>query len=322
MEYQNPEVFYLLIPLAGIVLYRLWNLFHSKLPFPRQEIKTDHLEPVPLWKSGWKGKIGIIRESFPYIRYIALFYIILAAAGPGKKKEFLPEEKHGIDIMFALDISGSMVKSRDFLPRTRLDVSKELLEEFILKRKMDRLGLVVFAGAAYLQAPLTGDLYALREILSEIGTETIEEQGTAIGDAILLATYRLKSSPTKTKIIILLTDGVSNTGKLDPETATETSRAFGIKVYTIGIGKDDAEFEVDFDSLTKISDRTGGQFFRAESPEELEEVLGTIDSLEKDILADKPKEIIETKFRNYLFIAIFLLFLDWGGRGFVFRFYP
>lgn len=318
--YQVPEILWLLVPLLGLVGYHSWKLIVHRTPFPRQEFKKDHMQ-LKKWDNG-KPYPGILRELFPYLRFIALGFFIIAAAGPGKKRQFLPDEKMGIDIMFALDISGSMVKSRDFLPRNRLEVSKDLLVEFIGKRATDRLGLVVFAGAAYLQSPLTNDLNALTEIVKDIDTDAIDEQGTAIGDAILLSIFRLKSSQTKTKIIILLTDGVSNTGRIDTSTATETAVAYNIKIYSIGVGKEDAEYEVNFDALSEISSRTGGLYFHAESPEELKSVLQEIDHLEKDILAELPKEIIHTEFRFYLYIAVLILVLDWGGRAYVYRFYP
>lgn len=315
-EFQEPTILLFLIPLVGLAIYRLIQLFKYKIPFPRQEVSLDHVE------SSRSNTVSILKEMFPYLRYLALAFIILSAASPGEKRYFLPDEKRGIDIMLALDVSGSMIQSTDFLPKNRLTVSKELLDVFIEKRINDRLGLVVFAGAAYLQSPLTNDLDAIQEVVKDIATDSIEEQGTAIGDAILLATYRLKSSKTKSKIIIMLTDGVSNTGKIDPMTASETARAFGIKIYTIGVGKEEGEYEVNFDALGDIAKRSGGIFYRAASPQELKSVLDEIDLLEKDILADRPKEIIESNYRNYLYLAILLLILDIGGRAYAFRFYP
>jgi Ca-activated chloride channel family protein len=318
-DFQFPLALWFLIPLGLVLFFRLRNIFLREEGYPRQEWKVDHLT---IQLSTKDRLFATLRELFPFSRFIAAFCLILAAAGPGVKRTFLPSEKYGIDIMIALDISGSMVKSRDFLPRNRLEVSKDLLEEFIGKRWSDRIGLVVFAGAAYLQSPLTNDMQALKEIVSEMETDTIEEQGTAIGDAILLSTYRLKSSKTKTKILILLTDGVSNTGKIDPETATETARAFQVRIYTIGIGREEGEYEVNFSSLAEIAQRTGGNFYRAESPQELDSVLQEIDRLEKDVLVDKPKEFIQTQSFSFLVLGIVFLLLDWGGRSFVFRFFP
>ncbi|WCL47617.1 VWA domain-containing protein BatA [Leptospira sp. GIMC2001] len=317
-DFERPFILILLVPILLVLAYHARNLVQFFKPFPRQEMNLDHTESKSI---GFTFQ-SICRELFPYLRFLIIALIVFAAAGPGSKHQFLPNDKLGIDIMFALDISGSMVKSRDFLPRNRLEVSKDLVDEFIKKRTTDRLGLVVFAGAAYLQSPLTSDLSALREILSEIDTDTIEEQGTAVGDAILLSTYRLKSSKTKSRVIILLTDGVSNTGKIDPETSSETARAYGIKIYSIGIGKEDGEYEVNFSALHDLSRRSGGKFFRAESPAELESVLLEIDQLEKDILADKPKELIESSYKKYLILAMLLFMLDLGGRMYAFRFYP
>ncbi|MCZ8237318.1 MAG: VWA domain-containing protein [Leptospiraceae bacterium] len=317
LEFQRPWVLFAFIPLIGILFFHFRNLVMENTTFPRLKIADDHLT----YKRNDQFPLGILIEIFPYIRFLSLGFLILAASGPGSKRNFLPDETQGINIMFALDISGSMVNSRDFLPRNRLEVSINLLNEFILRRVSDRLGLVVFAGAAYLQSPLTNDRIALNEILESIDTETIQEQGTAVGDAILLSTFRLKSAKTKTKIIILLTDGVSNTGRIDPETSAETAKAFGIKIYTIGIGKENEEYEVNFSALQNISNSTFGKFYRAENANELGDVLNEIDNLEKDFLSAKPKQIIETDYIWYLNFALGLMILDLLGRSFLFKFY-
>jgi Ca-activated chloride channel family protein len=317
IDFQQPWILYFLIPLLGIAIFHSRRLLFTNKSFPKQEFLNDHLIEV---KHNF-NLFSIFSEIFPYLRFVSLGFLIVAASGPGVKRSFLPSEKMGVDIMIALDISGSMIHSKDFLPRNRLQVSIQLLQEFITKRKTDRLGLVVFAGAAYLQSPLTNDMNALNEILESIDTETIDEQGTAVGDAILLSTYRLKSSKTKSKVIVLLTDGVSNTGKIDPETSAETSIAYGIKIYTIGIGKENEEYEVNFTSLQDIAERTKGKFYRAENPSELSNVLNEIDSLEKDILADRPKELIQTDYLIYLNLAILTMLLDLIGRGWIYKYY-
>jgi Ca-activated chloride channel family protein len=317
IDFQQPWILYFLIPLLGIAIFHSRRLLFTNKSFPKQEFLDDHLIEV---KHNF-NLFSIFSEIFPYLRFVSLGFLIVAASGPGVKRSFLPSEKMGVDIMIALDISGSMIHSKDFLPRNRLQVSIQLLQEFITKRKTDRLGLVVFAGAAYLQSPLTNDMNALNEILESIDTETIDEQGTAVGDAILLSTYRLKSSKTKSKVIVLLTDGVSNTGKIDPETSAETSIAYGIKIYTIGIGKENEEYEVNFTSLQDIAERTKGKFYRAENPSELSNVLNEIDSLEKDILADRPKELIQTDYLIYLNLAILTMLLDLIGRGWIYKYY-
>ncbi|WP_411821383.1 VWA domain-containing protein BatA [Leptospira sp. 'Mane'] len=251
-----------------------------------------------------------LKRTGAFLPFLSLSFVILAAAGPGAKHRFIPDETYGIDIMIALDISGSMVNSYDFLPNNRLSVSKKLLQEFIKKRESDRIGLVLFAGAAYLQSPLTSDRTALTELIAEAEDSSIDEQGTAIGDALILSTYRLKKSKATSKIIVILTDGVSNTGKLDPETASFASKAYGIKVYSIGIGKEMGQYEINYDSLRAISEQTGGTFFRAESPEDLETILKEIDHLEKDPLPSKPIELVQTYFSDYLFWVFAILLLD------------
>ncbi len=251
--------------------------------------------------------------------YLGLASLIFAAALPGQKRTFLPEESDGIDIMIALDISGSMVNSFDFLPKNRLSVSKNLLKDFVEKRENDRIGLVLFAGAAYLQSPLTSDKTALQELIGEAEENKIEEQGTAIGDALVLSTYRLKNSKAKSRIILLLTDGVSNTGRMDPETASFTTKAFGIKVYSIGIGKETGVYETNYDALTTISNETNGKFFRAETPEDLSQVLAEINSLEVTPLPAKPTLFIESKFQDYLVWAFIFFALEFGLKIFPFR---
>ncbi|MCX7997954.1 MAG: VWA domain-containing protein [Leptospiraceae bacterium] len=266
--------------------------------------------------------INLLIQYFPFLRFVILILFIIAAAGPGFKSEFQPNEKTGIDIMIVLDASGSMIESMDFLPSNRLEVSKKLVQDFISKRKNDRIGFIVFAGAAYLQAPLTNDVEALKEIISDVNKNSIEEQGTAIGDAILLATYRLKKSTARSRIIVLLTDGVSNAGKVDVKTAAETAKAFDIKIYTIGIGKDfDSFSETDFQSLQEISNLTNAKFYRAIDSEQLQRTLEDINSLEKDILATPPKIIMESKYLYFLVPAILLLALDLFIRAYVWKFF-
>ncbi|MCW7457899.1 VWA domain-containing protein [Leptospira bandrabouensis] len=300
-QFQRPYLLLLIIPFLLLALYQ-WK----KKPFGSVLlIQSDRFQ------SKGKGiflrfKILLLKLS-EFIIYLAAIFLIISAADPGKKYHLTPDITNGIDIMIALDISGSMVNSYDFLPKNRLTVSKELLRDFIKKRVYDRIGIVLFAGAAYLQSPLSNDRYALDELITEASDEDISEQGTAVGDALVLSTYRLKDSEAKSKIIILLTDGVSNTGKLDPETASQAAKAFGIKVYCIGIGKEQGQYEVNYESLENISQSTSGRFFRAESPEVLQEVLNEINGMEKVELPSKPMEIQETNFPAVLSFFFSLL---------------
>ena len=181
--------------------------------------------------------------------------------------------------------------------------------------------MVLFSGSAYLQAPLTNDGFALQEILSYINEGYIEEQGTAIGDAILLSTYRLKNSKSNSKTLILITDGVSNTGKIGANTATQIAERYQVKIYSIGIGREEGQFGINFEILKEISNFTQGKFFRAETPEQLQQVLTTIDNLEKTELDIRPKEIIERDFEKYLWIGIFILTIELFLKSFIFRYY-
>ncbi|MCG6169818.1 VWA domain-containing protein BatA [Leptospira sanjuanensis] len=311
MNFEYPYAFLLLIPVW------VWAFIYYKngMYLRRMEIR------LPGRREGVFSGLETFGKLLPFLRPISISLLIVALAGPGKKTTFLPSEKEGVDIMIALDVSGSMSRSRDFLPETRLGVSKKLLRRFIEKRQNDRLGLVVFAGAAYLQAPLTGDRESLNEILGTIEEETVAEQGTAIGDAIILSTYRLRSSQARSRLIVLITDGVSNTGKIDPVTATDLAEHIGAKIYSIGIGKEESSYEINFEILQELSANTGGQFFRAEDPEEMKAVLASIDSLEKDPLQAPPQEVRETEYEIWLYRALAILLLDLMLRAFFFRYY-
>lgn len=294
---------YLLLILPWLVLLIIYVKSDTEKGF--FSIQSDRFSPKR--KSSISSAKNRLKFSVDFFYFLALLLLIFATAGPGKKYNLRPNLVDGIDIMVALDISGSMVNSYDFLPKNRLSVSKELITKFIKLRKTDRIGLVLFAGAAYLQSPLTNDSFALSQIISEVYDDAIDEQGTAIGDAIVLSTYRLKNSSSPTKIIILITDGVSNTGKIDAETASFAAKAYNIKTYTIGIGKENGTYEVNYESLAKIAENTNGIFFRAESPEILEEVFYEIDQLEKSELQAKPLEIEESYFPNFLLYSFLSL---------------
>jgi len=311
--FERPELLYT-IPFVLIYAFIYYKLrFHGnkmKLSIGSQSERGDNL----IWEK--------CKTYFPFLRFITIILLILSLAGPGSETSLLPDEKDGVDIMIAIDVSGSMVRSNDFLPKNRLEVSKDLIKNFIQKRINDRMGLVVFAGAAYLQSPLTNDIDSLVEVVSEINQSTVDEQGTAIGDSIILSTYRLKNSKAKSKVMIVITDGVSNTGKIDPITAADTAAEFKVKIYTIGIGKDmQGEFETDFGSLQQIAEKTDGLFYRATDSNEFAEVLNSIDTLEKDNLNVKPRLFVEPYYMYFLLPAILLLLFDLLVRSFYLRYY-
>jgi Ca-activated chloride channel family protein len=273
----------------------------------------------------------VLAKWLPALRLLAFAAGVLALARPQltlKEEEIKAE---GIDIFLAMDLSSSML-AKDFDP-DRLEVSKRVAADFVEKRVHDRIGLAVFSGEAFTQCPLTTDHRVVREFLANLQCGFLED-GTAIGMGLATAVNRIKDSPAKSKVIILLTDGVNNAGYIQPLTAAEIAEKFEVKVYTIGVGtmgealtpvrrRPDGEFifglasvEIDEDLLRQIADMTGGKYFRATSAEALEQVYAEIDQLEKT-------EIEVTAFKRYSdefhwFVAIMLaligleLLLKWA----------
>lgn len=249
-----------------------------------------------------RGAGGSWRLHLPfYLRLLALGLLIVALARP---QQGLAQEENlteGIDIQLAIDISGSMA-AEDFQPRNRLEVAKEVVQDFVARREGDRIGLLVFAGAALTKSPLTTDREMLRLLIDSVALNTLPD-GTAIGLALAGSASRLKGSEAKTRIIVLVTDGANNAGAIDPGSAAAVCEGLGVKVYTIGVGTDGEvpmpvrvqnpitgtvrvertmmRVEVDEELLRKIAERTGGKFFKATDPQALRQVFAEIDQLEK-----------------------------------------
>ena len=260
-----------------------------------------------------------------WIRLLALVLLIVALARPqtsNSDREFFTE---GIDIVLSMDISGSMM-AEDFHPQNRLAIAKEEAKRFIYGRKNDRIGLVVFAKKSFTQCPLTLDYDILAKFLDEIQLGYLQD-GTAIGMGIATAVNRLRESKAKSKVIILLTDGENNSGNIDPITASELAKGYGIRIYTIGIGKDglvpfpvddpifgrryiQANFKIDEKSLREIADKTGGRFFIARDPNSLRNIYQAIDKLEKTKMLVKNYESINEVFPYFLLAGIALLLLE------------
>ena len=307
MRFANP----LFLLLLSIISLLIWDYFRHARMREAGIIFSDLSIPKTI-KPGFRVKY---RYAPMILRMVAIFIFILALARPqaGQKEEEIITE--GIDIMLTLDTSGSM-KAEDFSPQNRLDAAKDVLKGFIKSRRNDRIGMVVFSRYSLTQCPLTLDYGTLLELLDKVDIGMIED-GTAIGMAITNAVNRLRDSNVKTKIIILLTDGVNNAGKIDPLTAAKAAKALGIKIYTIGAGKpggamypvEDPIFgkryvhmdtEIDETLLKNIADETGGLYFRAKDKEGLEEIYNTIGKLEKTK--------IETKeYANYTELAGFFM---------------
>ena len=271
----------------------------------------------------------ILYYILPVIIALAMALAIIAAARPqaghGQRQVFT----EGIDIMLALDISGSM-QAADFKPDNRLTVSKKVIKNFIEGREGDRIGLVVFARQAFTQCPLTTDYSLLLEFLDKVDFGMVED-GTAIGLALATAANRLQSSDAKSRIIVLLTDGVNNSGQIDPITAAKAIAALGIRTYTIGAGKqglvdfpvNDPLFgtryvkrqsEIDEETLKEVANITSGKFYRAKNSAALQEIYNEISSMEQTKIEVKEYYRYEELYADFLALGLLLLicglFLD------------
>jgi Ca-activated chloride channel family protein len=267
------------------------------------------------------------------IKLISLACFVLALARPQILNFYHIEKKKGIDILITLDISGSMA-SIDFKPKNRLEVAKEVISNFIKERKNDRIGLVAFAGTSYTKCPLTIDHDMLYYFLKETSIGELED-GTAIGMALATSVNRIRHAKTKTKIIILLTDGVNNRGEIDPRDAAQISKDFNIKVYTIGVGKrGEAPFpvtdafgrrqmimvnvEIDEKLLQQIANDTGGLYFRATDKDSLQQIFSEINRWEKSEISSKTHSRANDLYPYFIFIALLLfLFAEIAKRTFL-----
>ncbi len=289
--------FLLLLPLVGLLIYwRYRKKYYAEVQFS----STAGFQGSHTWKTRLHPALLILQA-------LALVALVFALARPQSvlTKENVTAE--GIDIVMAMDVSSSML-ARDF-NKDRLDAAKRVAQDFVDSRKHDRIGLVLFAGESYTQCPLTSDHAILKQFLSKLQCGLIAE-GTALGMGLANAVRRLKDSEAKSKVVILLTDGVNNSGYIQPLQAAEAAQKYGIKVYSIGVGTRGrartpiavkpngsfvfgfAEVEIDEAILQKISEETGGQYFRATDMESLEAIYAKIDQMERT-------KIEKTTFRRY-----------------------
>ena len=259
------------------------------------------------------------KRLLSFIQYLSMFLIILGLSRPRMIESLQEKNIEIIDIVLVIDISSSMLAT-DFQPN-RLEVVKKTAKDFITQRKGDRLGILVFAGESFIQCPLTIDNEVLLSLMSEIKVAQQSYDGTAIGMAIANATNRLRNSDAKSKVMILLSDGSNNAGELDPNTAADLAKQFGIKIYTIGAGTNqDVSFipgrgyirnEIDEETLKAIAKQTGGQYFRATNTEGLKEIYSTINALERTEVEIK----VFTQYRElYGWLFIPALALGLGGN--------
>ncbi len=274
---------------------------------------------MPAAKPTWKG---LLLKNLSRFKMASLLLFILALARPQWLNTYQLEEQKGMDILLTLDISGSMA-AVDFKPKNRLEVAKEVIAAFIEKRKSDRLGLVIFAATSYTKCPLTVDYDILKFHLQETELGELDD-GTALGMALATSVNRIQHAAAKTKIIIILTDGVNNRGEIDPRDAAKMARDFNIKVYTIGVGTHGeapypvldsfgrqqyvmVSVEIDEALLQEIAKTTGGLYFRATDRNSLQNIFSEIDRWEKSKI--KIKNYYETRELFPYFLALGLLLL-------------
>ncbi len=302
--------FILAIPILFLIKWIISRNTRQKLPIA-----------LPKSKIGW-NPITLFRHFPSILLFFVFSLIVVALARPQKTNEKVEQWTEGIDIMLVVDISESM-QIEDFKPN-RLEAAKNVANDFIAGRLQDRIGMVIFSGDAYSLSPLTTDYDLLKEYIKEISFDMIENRGTAIGSALAVATNRMRESNSKSKVLILLSDGDNTAGNIDPITAAKLAEAYGIKIYTIAVGKEGkVPFGKDFFGRTRYVENTldettlreiakigKGQFYRVSDNKTLEHVFTLIDQYEK-------AEIRETRFKDtsdyydiYLRWAI-VFFLAW-----------
>ncbi len=315
IEFANKEYFWLFLAFIPLIFWYVWRL--------KKHVASMKISSL----SGFKGKAlplrYILRHFLFGLRLLILSVLIVVLARPQSTDKWEDRKVEGIDIIIAFDVSGSML-AEDFKPN-RIEAAKQIGMEFVSSRPDDRMGLVVFAGESYTQCPLTIDHAVLLNLFSEIKSGIIED-GTAIGMGLATAVSRLKDSKAISKVVILLTDGVNNMGNISPLAAAEIAREFGVRVYTIGVGKNgmapypfqtpfgiqyqNVEVKIDEDILKNIANETGGKYFRATDNQKLRDVYKEIDSLEKTQLEvrtySKPRE----EYLPVLIIALLLFGLE------------
>lgn len=289
IQFQHPWLFLLLLV---IPLYLAWYIWRRKTSHPTMQVST--LQPL----EGTKPTLRVWLRHLPLaLRLAAVALAIVVLARPQSTSSYSDSNTEGIDIVISLDISGSM-EALDFRPN-RLEAAKNVAVKFISGRQNDNIGLVIFAGESFTQCPLTTDHSVLINLFQDVRTQMLDG-GTAIGMGLATAVSRIKESKAKSKVIILLTDGVNNSGAISPEKAAELAHTFGIRVYTIGVGTigtapfpvqtpfgvktQEVEVKIDEPLLRNIAESTGGKYFRATDNKSLEAIYAEIDQLEKTIM--------------------------------------
>ena len=327
VSFLNPEFFWLFLLLPAAVVWFIWKR--------KQQSPTLKISSV----KGFKAQKSLLAKLKPFLfvlRLLALSSLIIAMARP-RKVDISSQTKStkGIDIVMAIDVSGSML-AKDLHPN-RMEALKKVAENFVEGRPNDRIGIVVYASEAYTKTPVTSDKAIVQQAIQSIKYDNVLQDGTGIGMGLTTAVNRLKDSKAKSKVVILMTDGVNNAGFIEPETASQIAKEYGIKVYTIGIGTNgNAMFpyayapnggflfrmmpvEIDVNLLQTIARNTGGKYFRANSNSKLESIYSEINKLETTEIQELKFYDYDEKYRLFVWIASILVLLEFGLRNTIYR---
>lgn len=316
MTFEYPSLLWLLLVpalLLGLYIYR-------ELSGRTPHMRVSSAAP---WKQGGSSVLGVLRHMPAALRTVALVMIVIAIARPRSSSEVEKIDTEGIDIILAMDVSTSML-ARDFNP-DRISAAKDIAIEFIAQRPSDRMGIVVFAGESYTQCPLTTDRATLINLMKEVQTDLIAD-GTAIGNGLATAVARMKDSDAKSRVVILLTDGVNNSGEIAPETAAEIAKTYGVRVYTIGVGANGTapypvmtpwgvqlqqmQVEIDETLLKNIAQATGGRYFRATDNTKLSEIYSEINKMEKARTTIDSFPVYKELYGRFAVVALICLLLE------------
>ena len=316
MFFEYPHLLWLellVIPLAAL---HIWRSVKGKEP-------SLTVPDASQWDDRSGRALSWARHLPCLLRLVAIAALIAAIARPRSSENFEKVDTEGVDIVLAMDVSTSML-ARDFKP-DRISAAKDIAIEFIASRPADRMGIVVFAGESYTQAPLTTDRATLINLMKEVETGLIDD-GTAIGNGLATAVARLKDSEAKSKVVILLTDGMNNSGEISPLMAAEIAKTYDVRVYTIGVGAmgeapypfmtpwgvqvQNVKVEIDEALLKQIADETGGKYFRATNNTKLMEIYSEINQMEKTRTTVDSFPVYSELFMRFALIALFCLLAE------------
>ena len=328
MFFEYPRLLWLLVIPALLVLHYLYLELSQRHPHLR--VSTS----VP-WTVKGHSFMTFFRHVPFVLRIFALAMVIVAIARPRSSEQMERVDTEGIDIVLAMDVSTSML-ARDLTP-DRLNASKDIAIEFISQRPSDRMGIVVFAGESFTQCPLTTDRATLINLMKEVQTDLIED-GTAIGNGLATAVARMKDSDAKSRVIILLTDGVNNRGEISPQMAAEIAKTYGVRVYTIGVGKEgmapypvmtpfgvqvqNMKVEIDEKLLKEVAESTGGRYFRATDNTKLAEIYSEINKMKKAKTTVDSFPVYKELFGPFALAALIALLLELFFKWFIIRRLP